>query len=1300
MFLCGAMLAFAGCADFSQDIQELDKKADGFKTELDDYKASTATTIAELQATIDALEATQEKIAAEYAKKDDLQAAKEELQGKLTDLNSKIEAAVTEATTAIANLDAAKADKTAVAEIQEKVNAAIAEVNTAIENLEAVKADQADLELVEKDVESLLKGYEKTEADLKKINETLDTKANQADLDLAEADIEALKTASAKAIVDINDLQAQIDALDARVESLESEMKTVQEDITLHTQELQGLADKLEAVEGNLEDEAAAREEADKALEAAISLLNTDLAALKADYNTHLAELEAYKATLAKEIEDLGLEDALIYKTIQDNFNTLINSIDDTAAAIRAEQATAIAALEKKIQENWEAERALIYNTINDIQSTLMEAIENNGEDIEDLQAQLEQHVADIYKTILSEKATLETMIEEGDDASQKALEDAIADVYKSILSYNDTYEIRFEAIEDELLRIVEEDLTLVYKTIQNTKLELQAEIDDLRKEFEALVSTVSMDVEALLDRVQSIVYVPDYSDGKATLEYGKVGESILPKATVLRYLVNGGDNLAAQALVDAYADAPEAFSYAAKEVLTRSAEYGLEILDVTADTENVGCILVKVRPYGFSNDFWSGQGTSSYSAALVFANEASNYSTAYTNFVAEKAEAIDDITIVFKTRNTLGEEVTVTPEGVTDFKADYKEGEEVFTYEIPSSDLDTVVTAYRPTPALKIGEKVYTVEELKAEGYDLDFNNTLYMQGVEDDVTYTPAEDGTDMQLKELTEGADYSARVGNKGEVWYNVIFNGKFYRLKYELLITNEQVKVTIDPVEINWSVALAEQLRGDDGKLYANTIVRDVKYNVPVNFGPILTETYRVEKITELNGVETSVNYQVGGWSVSGTATAILSGYEFPANGQPANVYKVTWKAYDYENKDYTVTGTIILNPLPKVEPIQIEKDLEIGDNVLYADVDLKEAAYAEFQKISGYAADSDEEQTAFDTAFKDLGDDSQTYTKVNTVDAASKYNFLFNEGWVRYAYNQAKAEGENVITAKFTPWFDIPFSFKVTSPKVNKPDFSLVPSTEFVKDGFVIVPGYISDAGVYTIQKADLGSYFTLNEAEGEYDVTVKFEADATLTNENSFTATVTDGTEYLALDEAVLTWDGYAGLEIPVTATVYANGYPVSEPYEITLKTADPLTFSAESIAETRVTGGETSVKVFDCLTVTSNVETNGILAGENLVNVGGKTIAGVWYYSKADTVYGAKLDVQLVQITLEDGTPYNNTAKCNYDPATGIITFHDSNDAVLQQDVTASFAATLTHNIHGAEAHTSSVNFTVTFLK
>ncbi|MBQ6709617.1 MAG: hypothetical protein IJN26_02835 [Bacteroidales bacterium] len=1376
LLLCG-VVAMVGCTDFSEDIQAVDTKVDGLTTELNNYKASTAATIAELEASIAALEAKQEQMAADYAKKSELEAAKTELQDKLSAEIAKVNASISDAVDAIAALEAGKADKTEVADLKKTVEDAIAEANAAIAALDAAKADktqvneidgkvatliegyqqmiqqfqnlslivdgkaeQADLELVEKDVESLKQGYMETVQALQNIMGILDTKADQADLELAEKDIESLKTAAAEAVFAITNLNASVDALDARVEALESEMKKVQSEIALHTEALQNLAGRLEAAEGAIEDEAALRAKADEALQNAVALLEMGLTNLQVAYNVHIEEFEAHKDAVAKRLEELELQDALIYKTILDNFNTLINCIDETAAALRAEQAEAIAALEKKIVEAWESERALIYNTIYDIQTTLFNAIEAGDAD---LQEQLDQHVADIYKTILSEKANLEAMILEGDAALEAALEEAIADVYKSILDYNATYEIRFTMIEDELKRIVEDELALVYNTILNTKADLQAEIEELRNELNALVETVSMDVEALLARVQSLVYVPAYNDHKGDINFALVNAGVsadqeiptvlVPVNTVLKYRVQTADYDAAKAASELAAAwksklANLYFEIEQVKVRTRAAaEPVLNILDVTAEGEY---LVFTTLAQNFDEDFYNEE--ISYSTALVLTDGNNNRSTEYVNLVPN---CVDTYNMVLYAGE--GEDLAVfygsDVIGADNLPAAFQT-EDYDDYYIAANDPETVKTLVRPSlgfiPTQNATDlpTIYSAEDLAELGFNMGDVKFDVLWGK---LTVTNNSDGASFvdansQIQFIKGTPDWTVKVtdkctfdmvGKSAVLTYKYTWAGQTISLGHKVEVSNAQVAVNMEVTD-TWTVAKQDAVF--EKTHYALPYLLDsvafeavggpVAHLTPVLNAPaVMKEGYPKFYVKDAAGEwkETETrSFKLAKFNDNKTADIEMVGGTYSWN----NSYKIVWVSTNTnEHVDYTTTA--IVNLVGRPEKIDVEIPVEFvlkGTNSWFeAPADLCGEAFKQLDQYLEYG-DTAADKAKWESIF-------QSYvTRYNAVELGMPVVNGETSKWIANLDQLATAklfigknkinEGTpNVITWSVTPWWGVPVNFTVTG-KIVIPEYEFIYSEDYVKNATATVYGQIEN-DEYNIIKSDLAKYFNVDaESLNGHDYTVDFEVVAPEATEDESVlvgpATTADVIAdkgaatyfYLQQDTVVLDWNTYRGLKVLVNATLKVNGFE-RETLPLTLVTEDPLTLTGADIAKDRKLREDLDIKVFESLVLTSSVEdyknlltTDKKAAAKNGSNIAADLDAAEAY---AASVYGADIEVVL---GAKGVYYYNNsgeliilgTNKYNYEAETGILTIYGDDAQV--KNYYADFTAIMDSRICGGQ--------------
>ena len=1445
LLLCGAV-AMVGCTDFSEDIQAVDTKVDGLTTELNNYKASTAATIAELEASIAALEAKQEQMAADYAKKSELEAAKTELQDKLSAEIAKVNASISDAVDAIAALEAGKADKTEVADLKKTVEDAIAEANAAIAALDAAKADktqvneidgkvatliegyqqmiqqfqnlslivdgkaeQADLELVEKDVESLKQGYMETVQALQNIMGILDTKANQADLELAEKDIESLKTAAAEAVFAITNLNASVDALDARVEALESEMKKVQSEIALHTEALQNLAGRLEAAEGAIEDEAALRAKADEALQNAVALLEMGLTNLQVAYNVHIEEFEAHKDAVAKRLEELELQDALIYKTIESIKNDLYNAIDATAETLRAERDEALAALEKKIVEAWELERALIYKTIADIQNTLFNAIEagdaaviekmeladaliyktidsyrgileiailegdaavteameaadaliyNTIADIqntlfiaieegdaavlETVAAQLEEELALVYKTVDSIKNDLYNAIEYGDaevaKAAQDALDEAVALVYKTIDNTRENLQNEIAQLNKDLVDYVDGHVADIYKTILSQKADLQAEIEELRNELNALVETVSMDVEALLARVQSLVYVPAYNDHKGDINFALVNAGVsadqeiptvlVPVNTVLKYRVQTADYDAAKAASELAAAwksklANLYFEIEQVKVRTRAAaEPVLNILDVTAEGEY---LVFTTLAQNFAEDFYNEE--ISYSTALVLTDGNNNRSTEYVNLVPN---CVDTYNMVLYAGE--GEDLAVfygsDVIGADNLPAAFQT-EDYDDYYIAANDPETVKTLVRPSlgfiPTQNATDlpTIYSAEDLAELGFNMGDVKFDVLWGK---LTVTNNSDGASFvdansQIQFIKGTPDWTVKVtdkctwdmvGKSAVLTYKYTWAGQTISLGHKVEVSNAQVAINME-VSDNWTVAKQNSVY--DGKThYALPYLIDSVAFTSVG-GPVAHLTPVLNGVAEIKSTKFYVMDAAGEWKETETRSFKLAKFNdnktvdiemLGGTYSWNNSYKIVWVSTN-ENDHVDYTTTAIVNLVGRPEKIDVEIPVEFilkGTNSWFeAPADLCGESFKKIEQYLGFgdtAANKSFWEKSFATYVNDYVTEPYTMPVVNgetskwiaNLDSLATAKLFIGK-------NKINEGTPNKIEYTIMPWWRVPVNFTVVGNIVAPSPDQFIYSEDYVKNATATVYGQIEN-GKYNIIKSDLAKYFNVDaKTLNGHNYTVDFEVVAPkATQEESVLvgpATTADVIAdkgaatyfYLQQDTVVLDWNTYRGLEVEVKATLKVNGFE-RKTLPLTLVTEDPLTLTGSSFTVNRELRKDLTVQVFQSLVLTSSVEPEK----ENLISF--KTTTGIdksipYAFEYANDVYGAEVEIVLG----EKGVYYYNNSgeliilgnnKYEYNAEKGHLTIYGDDAQV--KNYYADFTAVMDSRICGGE--------------
>ena len=272
--------------------------------------------------------------------------------------------------------------------------------------------------------------------------------------------------------------------------------------------------------------------ELEAALGAAQEEVNAALAGLQAALETAQEEIygriETVEETLSASlvlIEDLAAEDEQIwnsFNTLQESVSALSTLLDEATAeheqiyqqinTVTETLSTVITMLEDYATKQ-EVEE--VYTKINTVEEFIT-GLTNRVVDVEDA---LAIHLAafEAYKLSVEEAIALATedmqeyltqLLNVTNDqiaeitALQEALVERIDTIEKTITNLinlnNDQY--------DEVLSLIietKEELTLVVNNILNYLSDMQGQIDDLAA------------------RVQSLVFIPEYSDGKATIEWG-----------------------------------------------------------------------------------------------------------------------------------------------------------------------------------------------------------------------------------------------------------------------------------------------------------------------------------------------------------------------------------------------------------------------------------------------------------------------------------------------------------------------------------------------------------------------------------------------------------------------------------------------------------------------------------------------------------------------------------------------------------------------------------------------------------
>lgn len=854
-------------------------------------------------------------------------------------------------------------------------------------------------------------------------------------------------------------------------------------------------------------------------------------------------------------------------------------------------------------------------------------------------------------------------------------------------------------------------------EAIEDVKETLGAEIDGLAERLTAVEATLEQHASMIAElyakyntldlRVQSLVYVPEYSDHKATLDWATVVSergsmaypTILAKSSDLKYLVKAEN---AVKVAESIAETPEVLDFVVKGVQTRGEAADLEIVDVVAEGEY---IIVSVVAKNFVNDFYTNPEEGIYSAALVFDDETNTRTTEFTNLVPAEQGAEFVMALYVPELEKLAT------------------ANEVISYKMVCNDSKTAKTAYCPevvflpvqqTEPASFFDVDYMINEF---GYDVTIDTDITLVDTENEFNH----DGT-MDVKEgpihidqyfnimggnpvydftytVKEGVSFD-NVGKQSTVKYDLTCGNSLCTLTYAFVLSNAQVAVDMEVTD-TWTVA-KELNRANDYVLpgVAYTAVGgpvvNLKSVMPYGYDEIQSYVMNAEGTWD---VTETLPFFVENNEQSGKADIRLDGGLYSWN----NSYKVVLTSTNAtEHVDYTLTMVVNLVGMPaeiNIPEVEVEFALEGGQPYFFASADtLYKVAFKEMQKYFGYedAKSADNYWTNEWVSFTEQ-DLFYTSQKVNGADALGIATFTKERVQAFLDVEKAmagditiKVDEPNVITFTANTCYGVPVNFTIKGNAVI-PQVELLYSEDYVhfdaNTPYVIAEGEIADR--YNIVKSDLAKYFNVNgKTVSDHFYYVDFEVvspvDEVVLSRTSAEVHEKEGAATFHYLEAgsILDWAEYRGLEVAVKATLYVNGYKLGETMPLELVTIDPLTLTGSNISKERKHRENTYVNVYENLVLTSVIEP----AKANLLDTSAATLTEASAY--AQKIYGAEGE-KIVEVVLgprgvyyetEEGVVTINSNKYDYNAKTGLLTIYGDDSVV--KEYKADFTAVMKSRI------------------
>ena len=925
-----------------------------------------------------------------------------------------------------------------------ELQAAIADVNEAIEDH---AEDLAALESAVADAEEAIE-------DLEAADDELLTKINAANAAISEANekIQALEN------VDKEQKQA-IDALTSSVNTLSGDVNSLKE----FAMQMTAWVANAESAIATLQEKVATLEESVEDLEESVK----DLEETKLDVTT----FEEYKTEAAAKFQALADADEALAKADE----VLEGKIADHVAAVNAEFEKAYAEIAKNTTEinKLAADLLAKYNELKAKDEALVAADEAIKEDVKELDEAIQKVEGDLaaYKA----------------EVNQRLLnaEGSIGQLQVDVQGLNDKLD-EFKAAYDAHIAAYEE-------FVKNTN--------------EALAA-LGLSVENIINRVQSIVYRPDYADGKLSIDYATFGKNtIVEGRSTAEYNVYPAEG--AYAIAEAFADGKAIVKFdLSDELKTRAAAPEFTVVDVK-NTET-GRIAVTFVTRGLSDKFYQrAADAENYAISLVVdltgvekAADA-NLSTCFTNIIGGEHSPIT-MDIIYK-----DEVVSGNNEVYVD--------ELIYTQWAVNPDFVSLPGYFLQ---YTFEGKTYTAAELVEFGYVEVKPIYAGTKVVRENVKVTDvlnAETGYNEQNLDIT--ALDASLIGEKFNLVYTYSYSNaiaeEFVSAGASLKVVKEQATITIAPeYTIHWSylvdaIADAERLQNaDDAAMNFRPYERSLAFNYANVTTDKLPEDTTIAGVLANAPAMITVNDEVKAGDLLIELTAdddakngsiVFSGFEWD------KTYNVVVK-YELANVDVKVYFTVVTVDRSR-KPILVDLGTlakVYTSNFEFVNAEVNPMASFIAQTVEAYPVNF--AGISINEYLTDVFVTNAYYNLVNTVNgvAATEGTMLdIVEGKnvnVKYNYADDQITVKNGLVVrdlayskKITLWYGQEVEF-VKNVTFNEPTywFKRVPNYVYdINGGFAtdVQPNYTPDSkpttalGAFDVNAVDLDAAFDLMDAE-------------------------------------------------------------------------------------------------------------------------------------------------------------------------------------------------------------------------
>lgn len=503
------------------------------------------------------------------------------------------------------------------------------------EQIASIRATLEDLKNADESIRQAVTDLQNKTAQLEEADKALELLIDGKFTELQNS-LNELESRVAANEAGIGDLKAWADKTDKWVEELENDLYDPEEGwFAILTGNDQVLVNNDKILEGLINDLKAA-------LDSVRNAHGTDMAALAA----RITELQTALGGLSDGLDEFRSE-------IRGEIVRIDGQISDLRGELTEALREQIAALENMVSENYVNNTTFEEFTRQTLQrmQELTEAIDRinaivptlaTKEELNALRDEIAGWLGDYVKKEIFEQVTaglsqrltdeiaalngrIDALREQGEEHGARitVLEGNVASLTADLQALREEFETFRTDIRNEISAALEELQGQISEEISAAIAEAVGSINARMDDIEERLAGLEIDVAALIDRIQSLVYVPDYNDGKISVEAVADVNAFLAavKRTVTRFEVRPAT--AAAEIAAAWASDRSVLEFRTVDVNTRSAsETGCELVigDVSAAAD--GMLTVTSDLTNYNPDFFTSR-TVSYSVSLVLQNVA-----------------------------------------------------------------------------------------------------------------------------------------------------------------------------------------------------------------------------------------------------------------------------------------------------------------------------------------------------------------------------------------------------------------------------------------------------------------------------------------------------------------------------------------------------------------------------------------------------------------------------------------------------------------------------------------------------